>query len=417
MTYKEAIGYINSFTKSGAPVIDLSRFRALAAALGNPQDKLRFVHVAGTNGKGSLCEYISCGLISAGLKTGKFTSPYISRLEERFQLDNAQISPEQLARCCGQVARAAAKTGRTDYSQFEILTAMAFLYYLEEKTDVVVLETGIGGTLDCTNIITPLLSVITTVDIDHWQILGDTVEAVAAHKAGIIKRDVPVVASPCQQAAAVKVIAARASELNARLIMAADSDFDVQTTSLEGTEFSYKGRSFCTAMGGVHQAVNAVCAIDALTELEKILDRKVDFAAAMKARLPARMELVQGKGGLWLIDGGHNVNGAVAAKALLEKEKRTKTVIIGMMANKDYQGVFQQLLPLAKMIIAVDFFAAGTVPSGEIAKAAEKTGVPCKTAATAREAVALALRSGAELNCVMGSLYLAGTVRSLILSK
>ena len=203
MTYRQSIEYINSFTKSGAPVADLSRFKALAAALGNPQDKLRFVHVAGTNGKGSLCEYISCGLISAGLKTGKFTSPYIMRLEERFQLDNVQISAELLAQCCGQVAQAVEKTGRTDYSQFEILTAMAFLFYLEEKADVVVLETGIGGTLDCTNVITPLLSVITTVDVDHRQILGDTVEAVAAHKAGIIKQGVPVVLSPCQQTAAL----------------------------------------------------------------------------------------------------------------------------------------------------------------------------------------------------------------------
>ena len=175
--------------------------------------------------------------------------------------------------------------------------------------------------------------------------------------------------------------------------------------------------TFRTAMGGVHQAVNAVCAVDALQELEKILGCKVDFSAAMEARLPARMELMEKSGRLWLIDGGHNVNGADAAKALLEKDKRTKTVVIGMMANKDYQAVFRRLLPLAQRVIAVDFFAEGAVPKEEIAQTAEKLGVPCKTAATAEEAVALALKWGAELNCVMGSLYLAGVVRQMLLSK
>ena len=415
MTYNQAIDYINSFTKSGAPVTDLSRFRTLAAALGDPQDKLRFVHVAGTNGKGSLCEYISCGLMGAGFKTGKFTSPYITRLEERFQLDNVQIGADRLAYCCGQVAKAAEETGRRDYSQFEILTAMAFLYYLEEKADIVVLETGIGGTLDCTNIITPLLSVITTVHIDHRQILGDTVEAIASHKAGIIKPNIPVVVSPCQQAAVTDILKARAKELGSPFIMAQDGDFTVKATSLEGTEFTYKGRSYRTAMGGAHQAVNAVCAVDALSELEVILDRRIDIAAAMNARLPARMELIHGKGGTWLVDGGHNVNGADAAKALLEKDSRTKAVIIGMMANKDYEAVFERLLPLAKTVIAVDGFAEGTVPAHEIAQAAARLGVPCKTASSVEQAVSLVLESGAELNCVMGSLYLAASARRLIL--
>lgn len=411
MDYRRAIAYINSFTKSGAPVADLSRFRALAAALGNPQDKLKFVHVAGTNGKGSVCEYITLGLMAMGKKVGKFTSPYIMRLEERIALNNTPISPERLALCCEKTARAAEKTGIDCFSQFEILTAMAFLYFLEEKTDAVVLETGIGGTLDCTNIVTPLLSVITTVDIDHKDILGNTAAEIAVHKAGIIKENIPAVSSPRQPDEVTEVLRKRAETVHAPFYMAQEGDFTVTETSLYGTDFLWKGRNYHTAMGGAHQALNAVCALNALTLLgadQAALD------AAMAARLPARMELIQKDGQSWLIDGGHNINGADAAKALLAADSRDKAIIVGMLRNKDFLPVFRRLLPLAKQVVAVDFFAPNAVPAEEIVQISRSMGVPCKIAPTAEKAAALALEADAQLNCVMGSLYLAGLMRSII---
>lgn len=176
MTYNEAVSYLNSYTKSGRPVTDLSRFKGLMNELDNVQNNLNYLHIAGTNGKGSVSEYTALALEYAGYKTGKFTSPYINRVEERIQINGRLISENDFALYTEKVKEAADKTRCTDYSQFEILTALAFVYFFEQKCEKVVLETGIGGLLDCSNIIVPEISVITTVDLDHCSILGDTPE-------------------------------------------------------------------------------------------------------------------------------------------------------------------------------------------------------------------------------------------------
>ena len=194
MTFEQAMKFISSFTKSGEPVRNLDRIAGLLNQVGNPQKNLKFIHIAGTNGKGSVAEYLTNILIQSGYRTGTLTSPYIRHYQDRIRFNGQDIPEKILCELCEGLQ--ATVTG-TDYSQFEITMVIAFLYFVRKNTDVVVLETGIGGLLDATNIIEkPLVSVLTSVSKDHMEILGDTIEKIAAQKAGIIKPGCPAVISP-----------------------------------------------------------------------------------------------------------------------------------------------------------------------------------------------------------------------------
>ena len=409
MNHQQALEYLDSFTKAGKPVTDLSRFRALAKALGDPQKNIKFIHIAGTNGKGSVCEYISQGLINSGFSVGKFTSPYINFVEERIQLNSVPVSQEDFAGLMTEVKAAADRTGCMDYSQFELLTAAAFLYYRD--CDFAVIETGIGGTLDCTNIIDPVLSVITTVDLDHCAILGNTPAEIASHKAGIIKPKRPAVTSPFQYEEVLAVLRERAESVGAELTVPKNEDLQVLDVSLEGTEFCYKNDKFRTKMCGKHQAVNAAAAIEALRLLGV---SEVNIRAALEtAAVPARMERLAG----WVIDGAHNVSGARAAAELISGQSGKKLLLTGMLKSKDWQGALELLAPLFDDIIAVDFFAPDAVPAEKIAEIAERYGKCCVKAESPEQAVKLAEDINADLRLVCGSLYLCGKMRQVLNTK
>lgn len=409
MNHAQALRYLDSFTKAGKPVTDLSRFRALAKALGDPQKNIKSIHIAGTNGKGSVCEYISQGLINSGFTVGKFTSPYINFVEERIQLDNVPVSETDFAGLMTEVKAAADRTGCMDYSQFELLTAAAFLYYRD--CDFAVIETGIGGTLDCTNIIDPVLSVITTVDLDHCAILGNTPAEIAAHKAGIIKPDRPAVTSPFQYEEVLAVLRERAESVGAALTVPKNEDLQVLDVSLEGTEFCYKNHKFRTKMCGKHQAVNAAAAIESLRLLGVSED---NIRAALEtAAVPARMERLAG----WVIDGAHNVSGARAAAELISGQSGKKLLLTGMLKSKDWQGALELLAPLFDDIIAVDFFAPDAVPAEKTAEIAERYGKRCVKAESPEQAVRLAEEINADLKLVCGSLYLCGKIRQVLNTK
>ena len=409
MDHAQALRYLDSFTKAGKPVTDLSRFRALAKALGDPHKNIKFIHIAGTNGKGSVCEYISQGLINSGFTVGKFTSPYINFVEERIQLDNVPVSETDFAKLMTEVKAAADETGCKDYSQFELLTAAAFLYYRD--CDFAVIETGIGGTLDCTNIIDPVLSVITTVDLDHCAILGNTPAEIAAHKAGIIKPKRPAVTSPFQYEEVLAALRERAEIVDSPLTVPKNEDLQVLDVSLDGTEFCYKNDKFRTGMCGKHQAVNAAAAIESLRLLGVSED---NIRAALEtAAVPARMERLAG----WVIDGAHNVSGARAAAELVSGQNGKKLLLTGMLKSKDWQGALELLIPLFDDIIAVDFFAPDAVPAEKIAEIAEKHGKRCVKAESPEQAVKLADSKNADLKLVCGSLYLCGKMRQQLNKK
>lgn len=410
MEYNEAIRYLNSFTKSGVPIKNLSRFKGLMERLDNVQDKLKYIHVAGTNGKGSVCEYTALALEYAGYKTGKFTSPYINRIEERIQINGAPISEGDLAFYISRVKEAADKTGCIDYSQFEILNAAAFLYFYEKNCGITVLETGIGGLLDCSNIIDPLLSVITTVDLDHCAVLGDTAEKIARHKAGIIKRGRPVVLSPFQYAEVNDVVRKKAGEMGSKLITPDSNQLKLIKTDLNGTEFLYKGKRFFTGMCGKHQMINASAAIEAMRELGV---REEHIEAALKnAAVPARME----KAGGFIIDGAHNVSGAKAAAELIGGQNGRKLLIVGMLKSKDYKGALSALLPVFDTVIAVDFFSHDAVKAEDIVSFAKQAGCAAVTAGNAEAALKKAYDTAADLRVICGSLYLCGSMRGYLLN-
>lgn len=221
MDIRECMEFINSYSKSGGKITDLSRAQELMERIGSPEKKLRFVHIAGTNGKGSTVEYISGILINAGYRTGQFTSPFIRRYNDRIRINGSDIGDSDLCRIASCVKE---RVSERPYSQFEITMAIAMLWYVQEKCDVVVLETGIGGLLDSTNVIPPpLLSVITSVSLDHTAILGDTVEKISAQKAGIIKKGSAVLLSADNPESVFKVVRDRADSIGADFLSPPES--------------------------------------------------------------------------------------------------------------------------------------------------------------------------------------------------
>ncbi|MBQ2581431.1 MAG: bifunctional folylpolyglutamate synthase/dihydrofolate synthase, partial [Ruminococcus sp.] len=256
--------FINQFTHSGKPVTDLSRIRRLLGALGDPQDKLAFVHIAGTNGKGSVAEMFNRIFISAGLKTGCFTSPFILRYNDRIRIDGCDIPDSELSQIAETVSKAVDELPeKDDFSQFEITQAIAFLYFVKHACDIVVLETGLGGLLDCTNVITsPLLTVITTIDLDHTAILGDTVAQIAAQKAGIIKPGVPCVLSANNPDEAVDVVRAAAQKNGSQLVIPDITTAVVTHADHFGSRFEYGGQQYTLSMAGMHQVTNALTVIE-----------------------------------------------------------------------------------------------------------------------------------------------------------
>ncbi len=404
MTYEDAVGFIGGFTKSGAPQKDLSRFRRLCARLGNPQEKLRFLHVAGTNGKGSVCAYLDEALRASGLRTGCFTSPYITDLRERIRLNGENISKTDFSRCIEQIQ--AVSDRRTDFSQFELFTAAAFLFYAEAGADVVVLETGIGGLYDCTNIVTPLLSVITRIDYDHCALLGRTIPEITAHKAGIIKPGVPAFSSPNQTPEALAVLKEQAKKCGAPLTEADGAALCVTENSLHGTRFLYRGKQFSTKMGGLHQPENAAAAIEALRCL-KIPEQAVS-AGLQNAALPARMQ-VYSEDPLLIIDGGHNESGARAAQRLLEAEKLRPVMVLGMLETKEWEKALPILLKQASSVIFTDGFHPQAVPAEKLLGLARKLGIPAQAIREPKKALAMAGSSGDPV-FAGGSLYLAGEI-------
>ena len=381
-------------------------------ALDNVQDNLKYIHIAGTNGKGSVSEYTALALEYSGLKTGKFTSPYINRIEERIQINGEPISESDFAFYIEKTKKAAEKTNCGDYSQFEILNAAAFLYFYEKNCNYVVLETGIGGLLDCSNIITPELSVITTVDLDHCGILGDTVEEIARHKAGIIKPNRPAILAPFQHEEVKGVIEDKAAETGSELIIPKDKDLQLIGADLSGTRFLYRNKEFETGMCGRHQMINAAAAIEALRKLS--IGEEYIKNALKNAAVPARMEKLRG----FIIDGAHNISGAKAAAELIGEQKGKKLLITGMLKSKDYKGALSILIPEFDKVIAVDFFSPDAVSAEDIVKLAESFGRNGEIGKSAREAIEAAARFEGELKVVCGSLYLCGAIRGeLIIEK
>ncbi|MGN0612990.1 MAG: bifunctional folylpolyglutamate synthase/dihydrofolate synthase [Porcipelethomonas sp.] len=416
MNFSDSMKYINSFSHSGKKVEDLSRISGLLKLLGNPQKKLEFIHIAGTNGKGSTVEYCSGALIRSGYKTGQFTSPYIISYCDRIRINGKNIPEQKAADICTKVKEAVMSDY---YSQFEISLAIALLYFLEEKCDIVVLETGIGGTLDATNIIeNPLVSVITSVSLDHTAILGNTAEEIAVHKLGIIKPHCPAVLS-CNNKDTVKNLArVTAKEKNSTLVIPDEKEIRILRSDLHGTDFLYKNEEYRLKMCGKHQIVNAVTAIETLALLSGsfAVTRSAVKSSLSETSLSSRIEVIAGNPDT-IIDGGHNEAGIDSLLDILEQCGIVSvTAIFGMVKGKAADHAVSRLSRIIKKVYCTDGYIENNIPAHCLAEKFQSMGVESE-ACGCGDAPGRALSFAKENNTpllVCGSLYLASEVRKYL---
>lgn len=407
MTYAQTMKYINHFGHTGAPVTDLSRMETLLEALGNPHRQLKFVHIAGTNGKGSTLTYCAEASMTAGIQTGMFTSPYILCYEDRIRVNGENISRDALCRLGEQVRKHAPEL---PFSQFEITLAIALLYFLERRCELVFLEVGIGGLLDATNVVDPLVSVITSISLDHTALLGDTVEQIARQKAGIIKPHRPVVLAPANLPEVCSVVRNRAAVVDAPLQEAEQIPLEIRRQDIAGASFVYGGRPYEISMPGLHQIHNAmtgVCVLHVLEQLGYHISEEAIQQGLLHGKVPARIQVLC-REPLTLLDGGHNPDGTEALRDTLNAcAPKPIYGVVGLIDTKDYQHAVANLEQVLEQAFCVDGFAPNSVPAETLAEAFTRiSAVPLPLKAAYAKAVQLAKAHGGTA-VICGSLYLA----------
>lgn len=404
MTYKETLGYIHSLGNFSLPA-GLDRIKAVLKRLGNPQNGFKSIHIAGTNGKGSVSCMLSSVFKTAGYKTGTFISPFIIDFRERIQINGELISENDLVHYAQRVK----KLG-VELTEFEFITAVAFLYFTEQKIDILICETGLGGRLDATNTLDNLAcAVITKIGLDHTAILGDTFEKIAAEKCGIL-RDCPTVTSPCQHQGALNFIKEKAKEL----YIPETGKLAIVTSDITGNTFIYKGERYETGLSGEYQIENAVTVIETVKHSGYNVPYNIIYEGIKTARFPARLEVIS-KSPIVILDGAHNPDGAEVLEKELRKYSGNVTAIIGMMRDKNADEVLKLTLKHCKSCVAV---AVPDLPRSM--KAAELCDIACeycdcKAAENLLSAIAIAKEiSQGEPIFVFGSLYLASAIRPLL---
>lgn len=426
MNYTESLGYLESLGKFGIQ-LGMERIEGLLRELGNPEQKIKTVHVTGTNGKGSVSSMITNILLAAGLKAGKFTSPHLVKYNERISINGQDISDEDFATVISAVKVAAdsivSKGVCEQPTQFEILTAAAFLHFYLQQVDYAVIEVGMGGLWDSTNVITPVVSVITNVALDHTDRCGSTIDRIAMQKAGIIKEKVPLVtAAEGDDALGPIVTMAMFKEAPVYLYGKAFYGTEVES-SMEGQKFTlhagdYYHSDYEIKLPGEHQIKNTSVAIVAAKLVSKQDERINEVAlhiGVANTLWPGRLERIQRQPDI-ILDGAHNPDGARALRKALNKYYPNQPVqfVFGMMGDKDMSGVIKELITKKDTVHAV------RVSNGSRAATAETLVGLAGGNATAESDLltaynkAVAAAGTAGLVCVCGSLYLVGEFKALM---
>ena len=427
MTYAEAIQFLYSLRLFGAK-FGLDNTIQLAGLAGDPHKKLRFIHIAGTNGKGSTCAMLEAIYRAAGLRVGLFTSPHLVSFRERIQVDRQLIPESDVVRLV-EGLQPSLKRFPTDHHPtfFEVITVMALKYFEEQKCDLVIWETGLGGRLDATNIVTPLASVITNIALDHQQWLGDTLEKIAFEKAGIIKPGVPVVTAT-DEPEALAVIKKIANERKSHLtVVAADGNPPATRSAALSRDAA------TTPLPGKHQRINAALALATIDVLKKqipVTDEQIQSGLS-KVKWPGRLQLTKRQNG-WaiLLDGAHNVAGAkVLAESIShwsqniaekfegkfsQKEDARPVFILGIFQDKDWQHICDVLAPLAKKIVTVPIASERTADPKDLAAECRRVNPSVETVVCPSLAEALKKTEMDGFVVVTGSLYLVGEALELL---
>lgn len=421
MTYEQALEIISGRTVFGSRP-GLERINRLLEGLGNPQKKLKFVHVAGTNGKGTTSTYIASVLQNCGYKTGLYTSPYVVDFRERFVINGEMISKEELARQVEKVAPIADAMTDDPVTEFTFITALALNWYAEQNCDIVVLEVGLGGRFDATNAIDcPEAAVITSVALDHTGVLGDTVSQIAFEKAGIVKEGCSVAMYPDQNPEAFEVFKKICPERNSKLCCPDISTLEIKKSDLFGTDYVLAGKEYHIPFSGIHQVYNSINALTAFEILKsKGFDIKDENIAEgfRKAKIAARMEILSENEPLILMDGGHNEDCAVALEKVINNnlKGRNITAIMGMMADKDVDSYLRRVVPYFSKVLTLRPENPRSMAAEELAELAKVYCPDSIPASAVEEAVNAALKNN-DAVVVCGSFYMASEVRPVILEK
>ncbi len=411
--YAQTLRYIHSLERFGVRP-GLSRIGALCHALGDPQKQLRFIHVAGTNGKGSTSTMLANICRQAGYKTGLYISPYVLDFRERMQIDGEMIPKERLVQVIDRVREAADTLPEDDAAtEFELITAAAFLYYREENCDVIVLETGLGGRLDATNVIDcPLVNVIVSISLDHTAVLGGTLAAIAAEKCGTLKNGGVCVSYPLQAPEAAEVIRRTSEERSVTLIVPDADAVSIVHEDIRGTDAVIDGLAVHVPMLGRHMVYNACTVVAAARALNRrgltVSDADIRAGIAQSV-MPARMQIVRERP-LVLMDGGHNEGCAYAFRDAAQRFLPNRRIvgICGLMADKAYETYLSVVAPLFESIVTVRPDNPRALSADALRDAAKPYCGDCTAARSFAEAAHIALeKAGADgVIAVCGSFYM-----------
>ena len=429
MTTQQAIEALHALPRMGQGAPGLARMQNLCDHLGNPEKDLQCIHIAGTNGKGSLAAMTSSILTAAGYKTGLTISPYVVDFRERFQIDGEMIPPRTLANLTEKVLDAIdaiEAEGGEKPVEFEAVTALAFLWFAREKCDLVVLETGLGGRCDATNVVPhKLVAAITKIGYDHMEVLGDTLDKIAAEKAGIIKEGTVVVNYPDQPAEAMGPILTAAAEAHKSIITPDKDDLTLLRGKRLENRIDYGGYRAALGLPGTHQANHAAMAVEIALALWREFGYDISDDAILQgladARMPARIEVLR-RHPLLLLDGCHNPDGAKMLAATLTRADFEENLVgvLGVLADKDYKDMLSDLAPCFAKVYTVTPNCPRALSAEELQKEAR-----FHTDAEAADSVADAIRKAVDYAdennlagvVVCGSLYLAAEARPLLLKE
>ena len=429
MTTQQAIEALHALPRMGQGAPGLARMQNLCDHLGNPEKELQCIHIAGTNGKGSLAAMTSSILTAAGYKTGLTISPYVVDFRERFQIDGEMIPPRTLANLTEKVIDAIdaiEAEGGEKPVEFEAVTALAFLWFAREKCDLVVLETGLGGRCDATNVVPhKLVAAITKIGYDHMEVLGDTLDKIAAEKAGIIKEGTVVVNYPDQPAEAMGPILTAAAEAHTSIITPDKDDLTLLRGKRLENRIDYGGYRAALGLPGTHQANHAAMAVEIALALWREFGYDISDDAILQgladARMPARIEVLR-RHPLLLLDGCHNPDGATMLAATLTRADFEENLVgvLGVLADKDYKDMLSDLAPCFAKVYTVTPNCPRALSAEELQKEARfhtDAEVADSVADAIRKAVDYADENNLAGVVVCGSLYLAAEARPLLLKE
>ena len=431
MNYQEALLYLEELQKFGSK-FGLGRIERLTELLNRPQDRYHTIHVTGTNGKGSVSSMIASVLTRSGIRTGLYVSPHLTAYTERMQIDGQAICEEDFARYLTIIrglAEQMVAEGEESPTQFEVLTALAFLYFAEKKTEYAVIEVGLGGLLDSTNVITPEVAVITNVTMEHADRCGGTLEGIAHHKAGIIKEGVPVVTAA--KGMPLEILRETAQEKNADIFVEGEdfhSTFVQFYGSMQQLEFSSEllgvnHERYALQLLGTHQIENSALAVmtaQLLHNLDSRITQETITQALAVASWPGRFERMDIGGQHIIVDGAHNPAGMKSLRSSLDTyfPAAGRVFLLGMLRDKDIDAMLPVLLRPSDKVVMTTPDSDRAADPGVVAYKVHAQTVEVETNRAAALEKALAIAGAEErLLCVAGSLYLVGEIRQLLLAQ